>query len=379
MSHDRVGEDVVSVVLAVLVAVAPARRRRVEQRQSKRMVVGLVPAVLAVVEHRNAVAPVLGRQVSPLLRVDLIGRIGIVSAGHGAHAQVVRRFRVRHAQRELGLQKGIRRGPVHLVHNVDAVVLTSLGQRDVLPEGRFPVRALHTQRCTYRTLFRHADLHVAADRLGIRVERLLQDLPRRPAERLVFGEQRQADRLALLDQFAAGALVLDRANVAVRIERKTVDAVLKRPVLRLQPRGGGPAAASADLVDRIARSGNLRAEKHVQEPVLEAQDLMGNPFAPGVVDRDTVTARRHRGLDEIPNRETRSIVDNDRGTLHVRAQRAGHAAHRSRENTGELLKRQELVVPRKLIRPRNARTRQVVVELVPDDPFPRLREQFARV
>ena len=90
MSHDRVGEDVVSVVLAVLVAVAPARRGRVKQRQAKRMVVGLVPAVLAVVEHRNAVAAVLGRQVSPLLCVDLIGRIGIVSAGHGAHAQVVR-------------------------------------------------------------------------------------------------------------------------------------------------------------------------------------------------------------------------------------------------------------------------------------------------
>ena len=106
---------------------------------------------------------------------------------------------------------------------------------------------------------------------------------------------------------------------------------------------------------------------------------MGNPFAPGVVDRDTVTARRHRGLDEIPNRETRSIVDNDRGTLHVRAQRAGHAAHRSRENAGELLKRQELVVPRKLIRPRNARTRQVVVELVPDDPLPRLRKQVVRI
>ena len=350
-----------------------------EQRQTDRMVVRFVPAVLAVVEHRYAVRAVGIGQVGPLLGIDLVGRLGVVAAGHGAHAQVIGCLRVRNAQRELGLQQRVGRSPVHLVADVDAVVLTSLCQGDVLAEGRLAVGALHAYRGAYRALLHNRDLHVPGNRYRLGVDGLLRDLPGGPAERLVFGEERQAHGLALLHQFASVALVDDRANVAVGVERNLVDAVLERRLARLQGRGGLPAAALTHLVDGISRSRDLGAEEHVQHAVLEAQHLMRHAGALVVVDADALAAGRHRRLNEFRDGEAGGVVDHQRRTLDIGVQRTRYGADRRGQDIRELLERKQLVVPRELVGTGNARAGQVVVELVPDEALPRLGERLLRV
>ena len=78
VGDDRVGEPVLPVVLAVLVGIAAARLGRMEQRQAKDIVGGLVPAVFAVVEDGDAVGAVRLAQVRPLLGIDLILFRGVV-------------------------------------------------------------------------------------------------------------------------------------------------------------------------------------------------------------------------------------------------------------------------------------------------------------
>lgn len=105
MSDDGAGNAVVSEILHLLVGITVGRVRCMEKGQAQGVVVGLIPAVFAVVEHRYAVIPVRSRDVGPVLRVDLIGSSGVVAAADVAQSQVIGSFRVAYAPGEGGFQQ----------------------------------------------------------------------------------------------------------------------------------------------------------------------------------------------------------------------------------------------------------------------------------
>ena len=89
-----VGDVVPSEVLRALVLVAAARARRVEQGQAHGVVVGLIRAELAVVEHAHAVAAVLVGQVEPFVLGHLVLLGFVVAAQDHAHFIVIGRQRI---------------------------------------------------------------------------------------------------------------------------------------------------------------------------------------------------------------------------------------------------------------------------------------------
>ena len=376
--YDRVGERMVSEVLLVLVGVAALGRRRMQQRKAQRVVRGFVPAVLAVVEHRDPVAAVRVGEVGPLLRIDLVGGRGVVAPRHGAHAKVIDRLGVRDRKRELGLQQRIGRLPVDVVHKVDPVGLGAFAQRDPLPEAGIPQRAFHAYRGAQGPLFGHGDLHLARDGLRRCVHGLLEDLPGRPAVRLVLREERKADGLAGGHQLAAMTLVDDRRDVAVGVQRKFIDAVLQPPCAGLYRRGLR-LPALADVVDGIPRSRDGGLDQQPRLPLLRAQHLRGNPDALVVVDRELAAFERKRNLHHVRDLEPRSVVEHHGEPFDIGIQTPRNRANRGREYVPELFERDQLVVPRELVGTGEARTRKVVVKLVPDKAFPGLGENLARV
>ncbi len=379
VAHHRVGERVVSEILTILVRVTAAGLRSVQKRQADGVVVGLVPTVLAVVQHRHAVTAVGIRQIGPLLRVHLVCGLGVVAALYRAHAEVVNGLLVRDAERELGLKQRIGRLPVDIVHEVDAVALAALRETDILADNRLAVRALHAYRRAQRTLLHDGDLHILAQRHGLAVDSLLGDLPCGPSERLVLGEEGQTDRLAILDQLLAVAFVHDRNDIAVAVERDAIDAVLKRRLRSLQRGRSLRRTALADVVNGISRGGSRSEHQHAHRAVLRAEHLMGNPHALLIIYRHIRRQALDGHLHHIRHGESRGIVDHQRRTLHIGVERARNGAYRRGEHARELPHRDEFVVPRELVGARDAGARQVVVKLVPDEAFPRLGEGRAGI
>ena len=68
------------------------------------------------------------------------------------------------------------------------------------------------------------------------------------------------------------------------------------------------------------------------------------------------------------------MIDDNGLTTHLRVHLAGHTRRAVRHDVCKSLQRQQLVVPRKLIGTRYAGARQVVVELMPDDALPTVRQ-----
>lgn len=153
MSYDRIGEVIDAQIEIALVRVTFFGRGSVDQRQTDRIVGGLVPAVFAVVEHRDAVRTVGVGQVGPLQGGHFVCRGRVVAALDKTDAEVVSGFRIAHRHRELGFEQRIAAVPVHRRTDVDAVVLRTVGQRNVLRELRIAVRALHLERSAHGPLF----------------------------------------------------------------------------------------------------------------------------------------------------------------------------------------------------------------------------------
>ena len=73
------------------------------------------------------------------------------------------------------------------------------------------------------------------------------------------------------------------------------------------------------------------------------------------------------------------VVDDERHARAAGVERLAHRARRARQHAGELIERRELVVPRELIRLRDARAREVVMELMPENARPRFAQPLARI
>ena len=207
MPHDRVGEMIYPQVEVALVGIAPLGRRGVNQRQAEHVVGRFVPAVFAVVEHRNAVRAVGVGQIGPFQSRHLVGRCRVVTALDIADTEVVGGLFIAHRHGEFGFEQRIAAVPVDSRMNIQPVVRRAVGQRKVLRELRIAPRALDLERSPHGALFTHRNRHLSVDRTRRLVHHLLEHLPGRPLVRGISLEYRQPERLALLDQLAAAALV----------------------------------------------------------------------------------------------------------------------------------------------------------------------------
>ena len=347
-----------------------------EQRQAQRVVRRLVPTVFAVVENRHAVAAVGIRQIDPFLGRHFIGRFGVVAALDEAQPEVVSRLRVGHGTREFGFQQHVAARPVDRVAHVDAVVVAAVGQRHVLHELRGAVAALHFERGAHGPLFGDRNAHVAVDRTPGLVHRLLHDLPRRIAVRRVALEDRHAECLALGHQLAAGMLVADRADIAVGVQLDAVDPVFERPLRRFQRRRFRNARSGAHVVDGISRRLDVGGEEDARPVALARQNLRRHPPARRRIDGHPLGTgvERHFGLHQIAQVVGHGIVDHHGRTLHPRVERMAQRTDGRRHDLGSLLQRDQFVVPRITVGVGDARTRQVVVELMPQHALPHFVE-----
>ena len=225
MTHDAVSKLMVAHVLLVLIYVASARLRSIEQRQTQCVVVRLVPTILAVVEHGHTVVAATVGEVCPLVRVHLIAVCLVVATLHTTETEVVGSLLVAHVEREVNLQQRVERVPVHLVVNVDTVGKTTLVKTNVLCKLRVTIGLCHTESFAQRAVFDelHAHVGVYIDRLL--VKRGLQNLPCRPCLRLAVVKHHKTYRLACSNELFAIALVHDRRNVASLVYAEFVDRV----------------------------------------------------------------------------------------------------------------------------------------------------------
>ena len=104
MAHDGVGEGMRAEVQFVFVDIALGGAGRVEEREAEGVVGGLVPAIAAVAQDRDAVTAVFGRDVGPLLGGNLIGDFRIVSPLDKAEPEVITGLRSAEREREARLQ-----------------------------------------------------------------------------------------------------------------------------------------------------------------------------------------------------------------------------------------------------------------------------------
>ena len=375
MSYDRIGEVIDTQIEIALVRIAFFGRRSVDQRQTDRIVGGFVPAVFAVVEHRDAVRTVGVGQVGPLQGGHFVCRGRVVAALDKADAEVVSGFRVAHGHRELGFEQRIAAVPVHRRTDVDAVVLRTVGQRNVLHELRIAVRALHLERSAHGPLFADGHRNIVGNGARSLVHDLLQHLPCGPLVRRIAFENRQPEGLALLDQFTAVTLVHERRDIAVPVERQLVNAILDRIAVHFQRRRFG-GRCRTDVVDGISHRLHVGGECDHGLVALAAENLRGHAAAVGTVYGHALGfgGERNLGLDNGFDGIGHGVVDHHGRTLDARIERIAQRADRRVHHVAALPQGDQLVVPRPRIGLRDTRTRQVVMELVPDETLPDLGE-----
>ena len=97
-------------------------RRGVKQRQAQVVVGGFVPAVFAIIEHRDSIATIRRTHSGPMLGIDLVLCRCIIASLDRADSQVVTSLRTFETHRELRFEQGTRRPPVNLRAYVDTVV-----------------------------------------------------------------------------------------------------------------------------------------------------------------------------------------------------------------------------------------------------------------
>ena len=223
---------------------------------------------------------------------------------------------------------------------------------------------------------RNRNFDIVRNGLGRAVDRLLPDLPGGPVGRFVLGEHRQPESPAFLHQFTVRTLVDDGSDVAVGVERQFVNAIFKAVRRRLQRRPGR-RPLHAQVVDGIPHRPDLGGKGYAHPTVFIAENLHRHPFAARRPRRHAARlgSRGDLRLDDLPAGLGNGIIDDHRRSLHPRVQRTGNTARGRGRKVGELVLRDQLVVPRKGVGARDARTREVVVELMPDEAAP-LRTQF---
>lgn len=149
--------------------------------QTQGVVIGLIPAILAIVQDGHAVAAAAVGQVGPILGIDFVGGRRIVAALHTADTQVVEGLLIGHTQGKFGFKQGTRLAPVHFIVEVDAACKNTFIETDILAESRLSVLLLHAKGLAQGTVLYQRGAHVSADGYGSSIDGFLQYLPGRPS------------------------------------------------------------------------------------------------------------------------------------------------------------------------------------------------------
>ena len=121
MAYQTIGEDMPPHILLGLIAVAVARAWRIDERMAQRVVIGLVPSIAGIIENGDAIAARAVGEVGPFVAVDLELVVAVVASLHAAQTQIVGSFSIADAQGELGLQQRVRRVPVDVSLEINAM------------------------------------------------------------------------------------------------------------------------------------------------------------------------------------------------------------------------------------------------------------------
>ena len=135
VSHKRIGEMMLALVLTSLIVVV-ACARRMEQGEAYGVVVRFVPTIFSIVEHGQTARAIGSREIGPLLRYHFVGCVGVIAAIHSAYAQVVSSFAVGKSHRKFHFQQRVGFLPIDFVIYIDAVGLSALVEADVLHYAR---------------------------------------------------------------------------------------------------------------------------------------------------------------------------------------------------------------------------------------------------
>ena len=184
MGKERVGELVHTEVLKALVCIVIVHPGSMDKCKAKLRVVGFVPAVFAVIEHRHAICPVGGADISPLVSLHLILPLTAVAALDGTKGNVVGGLIVTKHEVEGCLEHGGTCLPINFILEVHTVVKSI--HADILHETRPLLLPLHAEGAAQWARLRGRDTdHIIhrSVRLGGHVRVFY--LPRRPCRGIV--------------------------------------------------------------------------------------------------------------------------------------------------------------------------------------------------
>ena len=179
MSHDAICENMVTIILCCLIGIPPLRFRRIEQRQSHRAIVGLVPSIPSVIKQCHPILPRTVGKIRPLVSIYLEEIILVVSTTHISQSDVVSRLVVGHVERKLRLEQGIRRTPVHLILHINPLRQITFIEVNPLHNLRSPVALPHHDGVPQRPLLDRNHRPVVNRKRSL-VECCFLYLPRRP-------------------------------------------------------------------------------------------------------------------------------------------------------------------------------------------------------
>ena len=314
-------------IVAALIRIGRFGQRRVEQRQPQHVVGGLVPAVLAVVQHRRAKRAARIGHVRPLLRRHfvMIGRV--VAALNRAQAEIVSRFGIRGRERERRLEQRVRRAPVDEVLDVDAVA--AIGQRHALHERRPGGLARDLERDARRARLDDAEpgapshIHAAENSL----------CPKESARPVCPATDRRAARAGSAPSAIRAWRPCRRSTRCRRSHRSSPCSacVLERRTLaylkRTRPiRLAAPTIDSSKTLEADRR--HFRQKQNARFVALPLENLHRHVSRRVPVSTTRIAGARalecHGRLDRIAPRHRQRVVDDEREARAARVEHAGH-------------------------------------------------------
>ena len=196
------------------------------------------------------------------------------------------------------------------------------------------------------------------------------DLPGRPLFGHIVAEHLIAEALSCSHQFLSAALVQDGADVAVGADGQFIYGILERAAagpedgLLLLHRLHG-----TDVIDGKADGSGCGGEVHGGLAVLDSADLGLHAPSVRAEDLHVLIACRQVDLDgsDVLVDRGNGIENQHRSTLGAGVKRLAYALDGRLEGVGELVVRQQQVVPGEGVGLLDAGTGEVIVELVPDE------------
>ena len=239
MSEQRIGETVAAEILIPLMSELTDHSWRAQERQAEGRIVRLVPAVLRVVEHREAAAGFLRGEICPLLGWHLVPLTAIVAAFDDSQPEVIGGFGAGGRDPKYRLEKPSPGLPFHFVENLQPPAGVTSGERDPLVEDGARGLPSNLQAPPDRSGFQNADAGRSRDSLGRGAGDVVEEhFPRRPPCRAIV---QQLETSGCRQQLALETLVEEAGEISTGVELDPVELVLQARFgnLDVGHRGGG--------------------------------------------------------------------------------------------------------------------------------------------